>query len=115
MNPWRGISPIEASQTTRKLLDNLELRLAQELGGAVGAVVPVPNVQSTTKLQEDLRAMKGNLTLVETTAAGYGAGATGAPQQDFKVQRIGADPPATIPTLRRQVEQSILAACGLPA
>ena len=113
-NPWRGISPIEASQTTRKLLDNLELRLAQEMGAAVGSVIPVPQVSSTFQLQADLRAMKGQVMLVESTAQGWGAGETGAPAADYPVRRIGANPPATLPELRRQAEQSVLAACGVP-
>ena len=36
-HPWRGISPIKAAGTTRKLLENLEVRLAQETGAAVGS------------------------------------------------------------------------------
>ena len=114
LNPWLGISPIEASSTTRKLLDNLEIRLAQEAGGAVGAVIPVPNVQATTQLQTDLRALKGEVTLTESTAAGWGAGQTGAPSADYPVRRIGANPPSTLPELRRQAEESVLAACGVP-
>ena len=113
-NPWRGISPIEAAQTTRSLLDNLERRLAQEAGGSVGSVIPVPNVQTTGQLQADLRALKGNVTLVETTAAAYGAGQSSAPQADYQVRRIGADPPETLPILRRDAERSVLAACGVP-
>jgi len=113
-SPWRGVSPIEASATTRELLENLEKRLAQEADAAVGELIPVPNVQTTGKLQDDLRAMRGNVTLVETTAQGFGAGATGAPQSDYQVRRIGANPPATLPALREQTERSILAACGIP-
>ena len=114
LSPWKGVSPIEASQTTRALLDNIERRLAEELGAAVGSLIAVPNVESTSQLQADLRAMRGGTALVESTSSGYGAGATGAPAQDFKPQRIGGDPPVTITALRRQVEQSILAACGVP-
>ena len=113
-SPWSGVSPIEASETTQKLLDNLELRLAQEAGGSVGSVVPVPNVQTTGQLQTDLRAMSGQITLVETTSGGYGSGQSGAPQSDYQVRRIGADPPPTLAILRRQVEQSVLASCGIP-
>ena len=111
--PWRGISPIQASTTTRKLLDNLELRLAQETGESVGHVIPVPNVKTSGQLQTDIRALKGQVALVESTSAGWGVGATGAPQVDFKATRIGANPPATLVELRRQAEESILAACGI--
>ena len=112
--PWQGVGPIERSRTTRQLLDNLEQALAREAGGAVGTLVPVPNVESTAKLQTDIRKMKGEVTLVESTASGWGAGQTGAPQADYQLRRLGADPPATLPELRRQVEESTLAACGIP-
>ena len=112
--PWKGISPIDASNTTKLLLSNLESRLAQEAGGSVGAVIPVPNVSSSAQLQADLRAMQGQLTLVESTVAGWGAGGTSAPQSDYQPRRIGADPPETLRSLRRDTEESILAACGVP-
>ena len=108
-NPWRGISPIEASQTTRKLLDNLEFKLAQEAGTPVGQVVPVPNVESSGQLQTDLRALDGGLALVESTAQNWGSGGTGAPPSDFGVKRLGADPPVALSKLRREAEESILA------
>ena len=113
-NPWRGISPIENSSTTRKLSDNLEHRLAQETGAATGKLIAVPNVQTTSQLQTDIRSMKGEITLVESTASAWGAGQTGAPPADFQTRRIGADPPASLPELRRDAERSVLAACGIP-
>ena len=113
-NPWKGISPIEGAATTRKLLDNLERRLAQEVGAAVGSLVPVPSVEVSGQLQTDIRAMKGEVTLVESMASAWGAGNTGAPPADFPIRRVGADPPATLPELRRDAERSVLAACGVP-
>ena len=112
--PWKGISPIEASGTTKKLLDNLEKRLAQETGEAVGHLLPVPNVESTGQLQDDIRGLKGQVTLVETTAQAWGAGTTGSPKTDYGLTRVGADPPDVLRGLRRETKQSILAACGVP-
>ena len=112
--PWQGVGPIEASRTTRQLLDNLERRLAQEAGGAVGQLIPVPNVEASAKLQADLRKMTGQVTLVETTSAAWGAGQQGAPQADYQLRRLGADPPATLRELRRQAEESLLGSCGIP-
>ena len=113
-NPWKGISPIEGAATTRKLLDNIERSLAREIGGAVGSLIPVPNVETSSQLQADIRGMKGEVTLVESSASAWGAGQTGAPPADFPLKRVGADPPETLPILRRQVEESVLAACGVP-
>ena len=42
------------------------------------------------------------------------AGQSSAPPSDYQVRRIGADPPPTLAILRRQVEQSVLASCGIP-
>ena len=70
-NPWKGLSPIEAASTTRKLLDNIELRLAQETGGTVGNLIPVPNLESTAQLQTDLQGLKGKTVLVESTSTGW--------------------------------------------
>ena len=113
-SPWRGISPIEASRTTLELLSNLEQRLAEEAGQPVGAVIPVPNVSSAGGLLQSLRNLKGRLQLVETTNQGWGVGQGGVPTGDFSPRRIGGNPPEATIQLRRQVEQSILAACGVP-
>ena len=113
-HPWRGISPIGAAGTTRKLLENIESRLAQETGGAVGSLIPVPSVQASGQLQTDIRGLKGKIALVDSVLTGWAAGATGAPTSDYKVVRIGADPPETLARLRREAEESILASCGIP-
>ena len=78
-HPWRGIGPIEAGGTTKALLSNLESRLAQETGGAVGQLIPVPNVQVSGGLQAEIRGMKGEIALVDSVSATkWGAGSTGA-------------------------------------
>ncbi len=113
-SPWRGESPIASSATTRALIDSMETRLAEELNSGVGFVVPVPNVQATTQLQADLRTLKGRLALVETVNQGFGVGQGGVPSGDYQVRRLGGNPPESTVTLRRQAEESILAAAGLP-
>ena len=112
--PWRGVSPIEQSGTTKKLLANLEQRLAEEVGGSVGFTIPVPNVESTSKLQADIKRLKGETVLVETTSGAWGAGQSGAPNTDFTPKRIGANPPDVLRNLRKESEDSILAASGIP-
>ena len=113
-NPWKGISPLAGAATTRKLLDNIERSLAREVGGANGFLIAVPNIETTGQLQKDIRDLKGQTTLVQSTSAGWDAGQTGAPPADYAIRRVGADPPETLATLRRQAEESILAVCGVP-
>ena len=112
--PWKGLSPIAQSATTKALLQNLDLRLAEEVGAGVGSVIAVPNAKTTTVLQRELRALAGKLALVQTTQSGYGAGAGASPRRDFESQRIGGNPPVSSVQLRRQTEESILAAAGVP-
>ena len=45
-------------------------------------------------------------------AAGWGDGRAGAPLADWKLHRIGADPPGALVTLRDDAERATLAACG---
>ena len=37
-----------------------------------------------------------------------------APQRDYQPSRIGANPPAVLPQLRRDVFEAVLGACGVP-
>ena len=113
-HPWRGVSPIGASSTTKGLLEHLETRLAQEVGQAVGLLIPVPDVKVSGQLQTDIRGMKGQVALVDSVSTNWGSGKTDAPKSDYKTVRIGADPPETLARLRREAEESILAACGVP-
>ena len=70
------------------------------------------DVFSTLKRQ--INTLRGRVGLVETTSAGYGDGRAAAPAQDWQPRRLGADPPATLPELRRAVEESVLSCCGVP-
>ena len=53
--------------------------------------------------------------LTETTAAGWGEGSLAAPRADWRPQRIGADPPVSLATLRTDSAQAVLSACGVSA
>lgn len=66
------------------------------------------------KLRADLVKAKGRTVFAPATGAGWGAGAHAAPQKDYRASRYGIEPrPATV-ELRRDVERSILSACGIP-
>ena len=119
--PWYGIGPLGWARATGTLAANLETRLGEEAGAPVGHVLPVPqdggdgeDDDPLKMLKSDLAGAKGKTVLAETTAAGWGEGRMAAPQADFKPQRFGANPPATLPSLRSEAGASVLSACGVP-
>ena len=118
--PWQGISPLGYAYLTGALAGGLELRLSQEAQARVGYLLPIPSDGGDgsdddphKQLKADLAALAGNLSLVETTAAGFGDKAA-APQTDWKPQRIGASPPDSLGSLRSDSAHAVMAACGVP-
>ena len=113
-SPWLGISPLEASGTTKLLLETIEQKLAQEFGASQGHLMPVPNIQAAQQLQVDIDNLRGETKLVESTNQSWGSGLQGVPTGDHQPRRIGAAVPDSSVMLRRQVEETVLAACGIP-
>ena len=119
--PWRGRGPLHLAGLSGVLAVALERHLGQEAGGPVGHLIPVPQDASAEgdddpfgPLKAQIATLRGRVGLVETVAAGYGEGRAAAPAEDWKLRRIGANPPDALPTLREQVEATILSACGIP-
>lgn len=119
--PWAGISPLGFAYLTGALAGGLELRLSQEAQARVGYLLPIPSDGGDgseddphKKLKADLAALAGNLSLVETTAAGFGEGKAAAPTTDWKPQRIGASPPDSLGSLRSDSAHAVMSACGVP-
>ena len=111
--PWVGVGPLQRSSTTTDIAANVDQKLSEESGTTTGYLVPTPKVD--TQLQTDLKALKGRLTLVESTANAWGQGRDNAPRGDYQPQRLGFNPPVSLEPLRDGVNRSILAACGVPA
>lgn len=119
--PWYGLSPLGWASTTGQLAAHLETRLSQEAGGTVAHVLPIPqdggdggDDDPLADLKKGIAAAKGGTVLTETTAAGWGEGRIAAPLSDWQPRRIGANPPQTLPVLRRDVFEAVLSACGVP-
>ncbi len=120
--PWSSPSPLGYARATGRLAGNLELRLGEESGARTGYLLPVPadggdgsTEDPLASLKADLGALAGNTALVETVASAWGEGKGAAPQSDWKAQRMGANPPATLAELRGATNLDVLQACGIPA
>ena len=74
----------------------------------------VPPDTPKTELQADLRSLKGQMVLVDSTAGGYGAGPQQAPRRDLEASRVGADPPDSLAVLRNDAAYAVLAADPAP-
>ena len=112
--PWVGVGPLQSARLTAALGANLEQRLGEETSMAAGALIPTPDGAPREQLQADLRAIRGQVVLVESTAGAWGSGQGQAPRRDFEASRIGADPPDSLAVLRNDAAYHVLAACGVP-
>ena len=117
-SPQRGIPPLQYAALSGSLHRFLETSLGFEAATPVAQIVPLPEghdgKQTNSTLAADIAAARGKCLLPETTRGGAGD-SEGRPKKDYEPQRLGANPPAALVTLRREVENSILAAFGIPA
>lgn len=116
-SPWLGVGPLQRALLSGQLSANVERSLMQEAGGSVGYLLPIPtdgNDVTVAQLKMDLKNLKGKTTLVETTAGGWGEGRYSAPRQDYMPQRIGMNPPPSVPQVHAAVQAAVLAICGVP-
>ena len=119
--PWYGIGPLGWARETGTLQANLERRLAEEAGGPVAYILPIPqdggdgeDGDPLGSLKKDIAGAKGRTILTETTAAGWGEGMASAPRLDWKPSRLGASPPDVLRGLRSEAGMAVLSACGVP-
>ena len=119
--PWYGIGPLTWASQSARLAGGLETRLAGEAGGPSGYVLPVPqdggdgeDGDPLASLKSDLARADGKTQLIETTAAAWGEGKTGAPMQDWQSKRYGVDIPDSVGNLRTAAAESVLSACQIP-
>ena len=117
---YRGRGPTSWASLTARLQGETERSLADEAGGPIAQLLPVPqdggdgeeDTDPLALLKADVAAARGKALLVETTAAGWGEGKVAAPQADWKQQRLGPAPPTALVQLADQAFGRMLAACG---
>ena len=118
---YRGIGPTQWASTTAKLGAETERSMADEAGGPIANLLAVPQDggdggedDPLADLKSDIGKARGKAVLLETTAAGWGEGMSGAPRKDWIASRLGPSFPASMATIQGQAFTSILAACGCP-
>ena len=120
--PYVGTSPLLWAHTTARLHSAAEGNLADESGGPVAQLVPLPDQgkpdDSTTDplaaLRADIAAAKGRVLTPETTSAGYGDGRSAAPARDFDPKRLGPAMGEAFVQLANDAFMRTLAATGTP-
>ena len=115
--PWAGVGPLQAASLAGKLSANVAGALAAELGTTMGFVLPLPvdgNDPTLTALKADLRGSSGGLHPVESARTMNPGGAATAPGGDWKVSRLGPNPPAPEVALLGESFREVAAACGVP-
>ena len=117
--PYHGLSPSSWAADTARLNANAERSLADEAGGPVAQLLPVPqdggddsDDDPLAMLRKDIRDAKGKALLVETVASGWGEGKTAAPQSDWQQRRLGPQPTEAMVRLADAAFARVLAASG---
>ena len=114
VNPGAGIGPLQWASATGSLVGHVEAALRDEASGPRGSIVPLPEgAKAEAGLKAGFAALRGGLALPQSTAGGAGDRAQ-SPQRDWRVERLGANPPSALIALRQAVEVSTLSACGVP-
>ena len=121
--PYHGLSPGTWAADTSRLTANAERSLANEAGGPVAQLLPIPadggdgadeGADPLSGLKSDIKDAKGGALLVETVAGGWGEGAVNAPRSDWKQARLGPMPPEAMVKLAESAFARSLAAAGVP-
>ena len=113
--PWLGVAPLRAAYLAARLSSATVSALADEAGMAVGGLLPVPvdgQDKSVDQLRADLRTLRGGLSLVES--GDWGDVGAGRPHGDWRVSRLGADPPKTLLEQAEFSSREVFNAIGIP-
>ena len=114
--PWRGRSGLRVAASTGKLSAALVEALTDESALPVKRLFTQPqgSTGDTNTLRANLQDKSYQFGFPTTTAAGYGAGRSSAPQIDWKPIPIGPDWGNGGTDLHGLILQEVCAVCGLP-
>ena len=118
--PYEGLSPVQRSILTAKMLAETERSLGDEAAGPITNILPVPEGKAEgatdrlALLREGLKEARGRASVVETTAGAWGDGSSVAPRRDWMASRLGPMPEQSMVALRNEAFAHVAAACGVP-
>ena len=117
---YRGQGPTSWAHTTARLQGEAKRSLADEAAGPLAQLLAVPqdggnpddDGDAFAGLRADIARARGKALLVETTAAGWGEGRTGAPRRDWQASRLGPMMPESMVRVADSAFARMVAACG---
>ncbi|MCY4394988.1 MAG: hypothetical protein OXC10_07635 [Rhodospirillaceae bacterium] len=118
--PYVGAAPVDWAHATARLQAEAERSLADEAAGPLAQLLAIPDGQGgddgegdpLAPLRASIAKARGKALLVETTAAAWGEGRSGAPQRDWMASRLGPGPPESMVAVSGDAFGRVLAACG---
>lgn len=118
--PYIGTGPLSWAHTTARLESEVQRSLADEAAGPLAQLLAIPQDggddedenDPLAKLKIAIAGARGKALLTETTASGWGEGMSSAPRKDWSPNRLGPNPPATLPAIDQQAYEQTLSACG---
>ena len=116
--PWRGVGPLQSAALAGRLSAETAAALADGESGPRGGLLPLPvdgADPTVTALKADVRNLAGKVAFVESVKTMHPGAAGSAPVGDWKVNRIGANPPAAEVELLTAASLEVYGACGVPA
>ena len=120
----KGVGPLQSAGVSGSLAAIVEKRLEQEHHQAAVSVMPWPGVmgnsaeetQAFKRVTAAITEGKSRRGALISVASQTGRGDVGRTStDDWTTRRLGANTPATTLELRRELTESVLAACGIPA
>ena len=116
--PYKGQSPVALAGLTSGLAAHIEKSLRSEAKSTSGYVVPAPTdgmgEDELGELKADVSSLKGRTAIVPSMQRAWSDSGVGPGTANWKVQRLGIDPPEALVGLRSDAALAVLSACGCP-
>ena len=112
--PWRGYGPLQVALLAGRLSAETVNALADEAGGSVGHLLPIPvdgADPTVAALKRDIKTLRGKTALVE--AGDWGNTGNGTKGEGWNTKRLGPEPPAPLIDQAKHASAEVFAACGI--